>query len=73
VIGPLARIIAVPLTIIGIWMGTVVAHDLKGWRTILLPVIYILTSIIAVAFLMAAYEGVTITLETIIQSLGLSG
>ena len=44
VIGPLARIIAVLLTIIGVWVGTVVAHDLKGWRTILLPVIYILTT-----------------------------
>jgi len=72
VIGPLARIMAVLLTILGGWMGTVVAHDLKGWRTILLPVIYILTSIIAVVFLMAAFEGVTITLETILQSFGLA-
>jgi len=45
---------------------------LKGWRTILLPVIYILTAIIAVAFLMAAFEGVSVTIETILGFFGIS-
>jgi uncharacterized membrane protein YvlD (DUF360 family) len=71
VIGPLARIIAVLLTIIGVWFGTVVAHDLKGWRTILLPVIYIITSFIAVVFLLSALEGVTLTFEAILEFFGL--
>jgi hypothetical protein len=73
VIGPLARIIAVLLTVFGVWLGTAVAHDLKGWRTILLPVIYILTTIVAVVFLFVALEGVAFTLESILQSFGLSG
>lgn len=73
VIGPLARFIAVLLAILGIWIGSSVANDLRGWRTILLPVIYILTTIISVVFLVAALEGVAFTLDSIFQSLGLSG
>ncbi|MFC1997198.1 phage holin family protein [Chloroflexota bacterium] len=73
VIGPLARIIAVLLTMLGVWLGTAVANDLKGWRTFLLPVIYILTTLIAVVFLMAAYEGVSVTLEMLLRDFGLSG
>ena len=73
VIGPLARISAILLTVLGVWIGSVVAQDLKGWRTILLPVVYILTTIIAVVFLLTALEGVTLTLESILQSFGLSG
>ena len=73
VVGPLARFIAVLLAILGVWVGSSVANDLKGWRTFLLPVIYILTTIISVVFLVAALEGVAFTLESILQSLGLSG
>jgi hypothetical protein len=73
VIGPLSRFIAVLLTILGVWVGSSVANDLKGWRTVLLPVIYILTTIISVVFLLATLEGVAVTLDSIFQSLGLSG
>jgi hypothetical protein len=73
VIGPLARLIAVLMTIIGVWIGTVVAHDLKGWRTILLPVIYILTTIVAIVFLLSAIEGLTLTIEEFIKAFGLTG
>ncbi len=73
VIGPLARLIAVLLSVIGLWMGTVVAHDLKGWRTILLPVIYILTTIIAIVFIMAAYQGFSVTSEALLEAFGLVG
>ena len=58
VIGPLARFMAVVLSLIGLWMGVAAAHDLKGWRTILLPVIYILTAIIAVVFLLSCSSSI---------------
>jgi hypothetical protein len=64
---------AVLLTLIGVWVGTVVAHDLKGWRTILLPVIYILTTVVAIVFIMAALEGVSGTVEALFQAFGLAG
>jgi hypothetical protein len=72
VIGDLARIIAVILVVIGVWLGVSTAQELKGWRTLLLPVIYILTSIIAVVFLISVFEGVVISLEAILRFFGLS-
>jgi uncharacterized membrane protein YvlD (DUF360 family) len=72
VIGPLARLIAILLSIIGLWVGTVVAHELKGWRTILLPVVYILTTIITIVFILAAIEGFTLTIEAFMEAFGLT-
>lgn len=73
VIGPLARFIAVLLTIFGIWMGTVVAHDLKGWRTLLLPVVYIITTIVALVFILATLQGLSVTLNVILKAFGVNG
>jgi hypothetical protein len=73
VIGPLARLMAVLLTVIGVWMGTEVAHELKGWRTILLPAIYILTTIVAVVFILAALQGLSVTVEVVMEAFGLTG
>jgi hypothetical protein len=73
VIGPLARFSASILTIIGVWVGTATAHELKGWRTVLLPVIYILTMFIAVVFLLAVIEGAAFTIEALLTDFGLAG
>lgn len=43
VIGPLSLFVALILAFFGVWLGTVTAHELKGWRTLLLPVIYVVT------------------------------
>jgi len=73
VIGPLARFVAVLLTIVGVWIGTAIAHDLKGWRTFLLPVIYLLTTIVAIVFILAAIHGLTVTLGAMMEAFGLAG
>jgi hypothetical protein len=72
VVAPLARFMAVLLTIIGVWLGTVVAYELKGWRTILLPVIYVLTTIVAIAFFLAALQGLSVTLDWLLEAFGLA-
>jgi len=73
VIGPLARFVAVLLTIIGVWLGTAVAHDLKGWRTLLLPIIYGLTTVVAIVFVLAAIRGLSVTIDGMLQAFGLAG
>ncbi len=73
VIAPLARFMALLLTLLGLWLGTSTAHDLKGWRTLLLPLIYTLTSIIAVTFLLASVEGTALLVEDLMRSFGLIG
>ena len=61
------------LTIVGVWIGTSIAHDLKGWRTFLLPVIYILTTIVAIVFILAALQGISVTLDGMMEAFGLAG
>jgi hypothetical protein len=71
VIGPLARIMAVILTLLGVWIGTAQANELSGWRSILLPVVYIATLAISIVFLVAVIEGTVFTVDGVLMNLGL--
>jgi hypothetical protein len=73
VIGPTVRFLAVLLTIFGVWIGVATANDLKGWRTIILPVVYLAIMFITLYFLISAISGTVYTLEELMQSLGLAG
>ena len=71
VIGPLARVMALVLSLVGVWIGTATANEMKGWRTILLPVIYILVIVVSVYFIIAAIEGTALTIEGLLQDFGM--
>jgi hypothetical protein len=70
VIGPLARIMAVILSFLGVWIGTAAANELSGWRSILLPVVYLATLAISVVFLFAIIEGTAFTIDGLLYDLG---
>jgi uncharacterized membrane protein YvlD (DUF360 family) len=70
VIGPLARITALILSFAGVWIGTAAAHELKGWRTILLPVIFAITVVVTVVFMESIIEGTALTVEGLLNDLG---
>jgi hypothetical protein len=72
VIGPLARILALLLTFFGVWIGTSSAHELKGWRTFLLPVIYIVTIVVTVYFLSAVVQGTALTIDGLLNDFGVA-
>ena len=59
------------LVLFGIWIGTTTAHELKGWRTILLPLVYVATLVIAVVFLVAVIEGTVFTADGLLRDIGL--
>jgi hypothetical protein len=71
VIGPLARFLAVILSFFGVWMGTAAANDFKGWRSLLLPVVYLVVIITSVVFLAAVIEGTVFTIDTLLQDIGI--
>jgi len=71
VIGPLARFLGLVLAFFGVWMGTATAHELKGWRSFLLPVIYLATLVISVYFIVAVIEGTAFTIDGLLQDFGL--
>jgi uncharacterized membrane protein YvlD (DUF360 family) len=70
VIGPLARIFALVLTLVGVWIGTAISGDLRGWRTLLLPVVYIATMVISLYFIVAVIEGLGIEIDGLLREFG---
>jgi hypothetical protein len=58
------------LAFFGVWIGVSTAHELRGWRTLLLPVIFIATTVITVVFLAGAIEGTAIAIDSILQDFG---
>lgn len=72
VIGATARFLAIILTIFGVWTGVATAHELKGWRTIILPVFYLAIMVISLGFLVTVVQATAYTLNVLLQSLGLT-
>ncbi len=73
VIGPIARFMALLLAFFGVWIGTATANELRGWRTVLLPVIYIAAIVIGFVFILSAIRGTVFTVEGLLMDFGLSG
>ena len=66
------RVVVALLIFVGVWIGTAVAFETKGWRTIVLPLVYVL--LVAVVFLatLIVLGGAAVSIESIVQGLGLT-
>ena len=71
VVGPIARFIALVLGFFGVWIGSATAHELKGWRAFLLPVIYVASLVIAVFFMESIIEGTVLAFDGLLADFGL--
>jgi hypothetical protein len=71
IVGPLARFMALILALFGVWIGVAVAHDLSGWRTLLLPVIFLITVVVGFVFLLAVIQGTELVIENLLAAFGL--
>ena len=72
VIGPAARFLSVVLAFFAVWIGTATVHKLRGWRTALLPIVFVATAVIGVAFLRSIRLGVAFTVDAILGVLGVT-
>jgi hypothetical protein len=73
-IPPLASLGAILATLwsfLGVWLGTAQAHELRGWRTLVLPVLYIVVVVIVAIALRTLLLGGALTIELIFSELGL--
>ncbi len=70
-IGVLARFIALLLAFFGVWIGTSAAYGLKGWRTILLPVVFIISAVVSLVFFESAVKGITVSWAYLLTAFGL--
>jgi hypothetical protein len=71
VIGPLFRAIGFILEFLGVWLGTAQAHELRGWRTLLLPVVLIVVVVVVSVIVTALLAGAVITVESLMTDFGL--
>jgi hypothetical protein len=70
VVGPLFRAIGFLLAFLGVWVGTAQAHELRGWRTLVLPVVFLIVVIVVGVVLRALFLGAAITLDSLLQDVG---
>jgi hypothetical protein len=71
---PLAHIVVLivtGMTLIGVWMGAAEAHETSGWKTAVLPIIYVLLYAIGAAAVAVVLGGASVTFISVLQSLGI--
>lgn len=59
------------LTLVGVWMGTAEAHETTGWKTAVLPIIYLVLYLVGAAALIVILGGAPLTLVSILDNLGI--
>ncbi|MFN8474484.1 MAG: phage holin family protein [Anaerolineae bacterium] len=59
------------LNFLGVWIGAAAAAQIKGWRTLLLPVVVILVTVLATALVNILLSGAAFTLRTLLANLGM--
>jgi hypothetical protein len=70
VIGPLARLISLVVAFFAVWVGAAEAHETKGWRTIVFPVVAVLVLIAVVFVVKTLAAGVQFTLSALAVEVG---
>jgi uncharacterized membrane protein YvlD (DUF360 family) len=71
-IAPLARFVAILWAIFAAWIGAAEAHELRGWRSLILPLVALGTLIVAMIVLRVLVQGAAFTLDVLLQGLGLA-
>jgi inner membrane protein involved in colicin E2 resistance len=56
----------------GSWLGAAEANGLRGWRVILLPILYALLFVVIVVGVYLLLRGAQLSLATLGQTLGLT-
>lgn len=70
-LAPLARFITLAVTFFGAWIGASEANDLRGWRSLVLPILTVAIAVVGGYVLQALLQGVALGIEGLLQSLGL--
>jgi hypothetical protein len=70
-ITPIVRFIVSLLVFIGVWTGVATAHNLKGWRSLILPIIYVLVFLLGFVIIYTVIGGLNLTLESLAIDIGL--
>ncbi len=72
VIGDAAKFLVLIISIVVFWIAGVQAHKLRGWRSLLFPVVVIAVIVVSFFAIDILARGAIFTLENLMQGLGLS-
>jgi hypothetical protein len=67
----LVMLIVTVLSLVGVWMGTAEAHETSGWKTAVLPIIYLVLYFVGAAAILVIIGGATVTFVSILETLGI--
>lgn len=74
-IAPLASIVRVVILIllfVATWLGVSRAHNLRGWRTLLLPLLAVVMVTLVLVTLIILFSGARLTVDSILSLLGIT-
>lgn len=70
-IRPLTSLVALVVSVFAAWLGVAVAHNLRGWRTLVFPLVFVVISIVGLVVIDRLITGAALTVQTIGETLGL--
>jgi hypothetical protein len=70
-LAPLFRLLMLVLGFVATWLAASTAHEIRGWRTFLLPGVAFLILILGAVIIAVLFAGAEFTLQGVLYSLGL--
>jgi uncharacterized membrane protein YvlD (DUF360 family) len=59
------------LSLFVVWLGLSEAHQVRGWRTVLMPVLYLTLFVVGAALAITLLSGLSVAVETLLSAFGL--
>ena len=70
VFGPAVNFAILAWGFIAVWMGVATAHNTKGWRTLVLPLVVLLVYGVGTAIVAVLLAGAAFTFQTLMGEIG---
>jgi hypothetical protein len=66
----LAHFLVVVLGFFAVWIGAAEAHETRGWRTLVFPVVLVLVFVLGTAVVGMLVQGAEFTVQSLVSALG---
>ena len=73
VFGPAMNVAILAWGFLCVWMGAAIAHQTRGWRTVVLPLVVLLVYVIGTAIVGILLAGAQFTVDALMANLGIQG
>jgi uncharacterized membrane protein YvlD (DUF360 family) len=69
-IAPLVRVVVTIMVFVATWLGVAQAHGVRGWKTLLLPLVAVVLVFVVAAVLAVLLSGAVLTIDNLMSLLG---